>query len=267
MEETSRRKGNDVYPDEWVRTQDLLKRKLVAADDFTWKLTSCDLDSGPNEQLRYVGGTDISFLKEDPSIACAALVILEIGTLKIVHEEFDLVRLDVPYIPGFLAFREAPILLRILEKMKADGNPFYPQLLMVDGNGVLHPRGFGLACHIGVLANLPTIGVGKNLHHIDGLSREEVRRKLEGPENSDNNILPLIGESGKIWGAALRPGPGSLKPVYISIGHRVSLDSAITLVKMCSKFRVPEPTRQADIRSKVFLQKHRGSPNFNKLVI
>ncbi|XP_078162096.1 endonuclease V family protein isoform X2 [Carex rostrata] len=226
MEETSRRESNDVFPDEWVRTQDLLKRKLVAVDDFTWKLTCCDLDSGTNERLRFVGGTDISFLKEDPSIACAALVILEIGTLKIVHEEFDLVRLDVPYIPGFLAFREAPILSRILEKMKADGNPFYPQLLMVDGNGVLHPRGFGLACHIGVLANLPTIGVGKN---------------------------------------ALRPGPGSLKPVYISIGHRVSLDSAITLVKMCSKFRIPEPTRQADIRSKVFLQKQRGSPNFNML--
>jgi endonuclease V len=88
------------------RTQDLLKEKLIAVDDFTWKLTSCELDSDPNEQLRYVGGTDISFLKEDPSIACAALVILEIGTLKIVHEEFDLVRLDVPYIPGFLAFRE-----------------------------------------------------------------------------------------------------------------------------------------------------------------
>ena len=88
------------------RTQDLLKGKLVAVDDFTWKLTSCDLDSGTNERLRFVGGTDISFLKEDPSIACAALVILEIGTLKIVHEEFDLVRLDVPYIPGFLAFRE-----------------------------------------------------------------------------------------------------------------------------------------------------------------
>ncbi|KAJ1703359.1 hypothetical protein LUZ63_003138 [Rhynchospora breviuscula] len=267
MEETSRREDTDAYPDEWVKTQDLLKEKLVTVDDFTWKLNSCSLDSDPNVPLRYVGGTDISFLKEDPSIACAALVVLETGTLKIVHEEFDLVRLDVPYIPGFLAFREAPILLRILERMKANANPFFPQLLMVDGNGVLHPRGFGLACHIGVLANLPTIGVGKNLHHVDGLSREEVRRRLEEPENVDNNIILLIGESGKIWGAAMRPGLGSLRPIYISIGHRVSLDSAVTLVKMCSKFRIPEPTRQADIRSKLFLQKHRGSPNFNQLVI
>jgi endonuclease V len=85
------------------RIQDLLKEKLIAVDDLTWKLTSRDLDSDPNEQLRYVGGTDISFLKEDPSIDCAALIILEIGTLKIAHEEFDLVGLDVPYIPGLLS--------------------------------------------------------------------------------------------------------------------------------------------------------------------
>uniref|UniRef100_A0A0E0LED3 peptidylprolyl isomerase n=1 Tax=Oryza punctata TaxID=4537 RepID=A0A0E0LED3_ORYPU len=184
-----------------VETQDMLKSKLILEDDFGWTLPSMGSNSDQSNtdtkgNLKYIGGVDISFSKEDPSTACAALVVLDAGTLEVVHEEFDVVRLQVPYIPGFLAFRE---------------------VLMVDGNGLLHPRGFGLACHLGVLAGLPTIGVGKN---------------------------------------AMRSCPGSSKPIYISVGHRISLDSAIGIVKFCSNYRIPEPIRQADIRSKVFLQKH-----------
>ncbi|CAN6220492.1 unnamed protein product [Urochloa humidicola] len=242
---------------EWIKTQDMLKTKLIVEDDFVWSLPLVGSSSGEGARgkLKYIGGTDISFLKEDPSTACAALVVLDADTLEVVHEEFDVVRLQVPYIPGFLAFREAPILLRLLDKMKNNAHHFYPQLLMVDGNGLLHPRGFGLACHLGVLADLPTIGVGKNLHHVDGLNQSEVRRQLEGDENCNKEFISLIGQSGITWGVAMRSCPGSSKPVYISVGHRISLDSAMAIVKVCCKYRVPEPTRQADIRSKVFLQK------------
>jgi len=148
---------------EWIKTQDMLKSKLILEDDFVWSLPSVGSSSGEDARgkLKYIGGTDISFLKEDPSTACAAVVVLDADTLEVVHEEFDVVRLQVPYIPGFLAFREAPILLGLLDKVKINARHFYPQLLMVDGNGLLHPRGFGLACHLGVLADLPTIGVGK----------------------------------------------------------------------------------------------------------
>ncbi|KAL5660948.1 hypothetical protein ACJX0J_028073, partial [Zea mays] len=146
-------------------TQDMLKSKLILEDEFAWSLPS--VGSGLDEpewcKLKYIGGTDISFLKEDPSTACAAVVVLNADTLEVVHEEFNVVRLQVPYIPGFLAFREAPVLLGLLEKVKINAPHFCPQLLMVDGNGLLHPRGFGLACHLGVLADIPTIGVGKNL--------------------------------------------------------------------------------------------------------
>jgi len=75
------------------------------------------------------------------------------------------------------------------------------QLLMVDGNGLLHPRGFGLACHLDVLADLPTIGVGKNLHHVDGLNQSEVRRRLLLEEDCNNELILLTGESGTTWGA------------------------------------------------------------------
>nr|TKW21944.1 hypothetical protein SEVIR_4G155000v2 [Setaria viridis] len=242
---------------EWIKTQDMLKSKIILEDDFVWSLPSVGSSSGEDARgkLKYIGGTDISFLKEDPSTACAAVVILDAVTLEVVHEEFVVVQLQVPYIPGFLAFREAPILLGLLEKVKNNAHDFYPQVLMVDGNGLLHPRGFGLACHLGVLADLPTIGVGKNLHHVDGLNQSEVRRQLEGKENCDKEFISLTGRSGTTWGVAMRSCPGSLKPVYISVGHRISLDSAAAIVKLCCKYRVPEPTRQADIRSKVFLQK------------
>ncbi|KAF8687268.1 hypothetical protein HU200_042944 [Digitaria exilis] len=242
---------------EWIKTQDMLKSKLILEDDFVWSLPSVCSSSGEDssEKLKYIGGTDISFLKEDPSTACAAVVVLDADTLEVVHEEFNVVRLQVPYIPGFLAFREAPILLGLLEKVKNNASHFYPQLLMVDGNGLLHPRGFGLASHLGVLADLPTIGVGKNLHHVDGLNQSEVRRELEGKEKCNKEFISLTGLSGTTWGVAMRSSPSSSKPVYISIGHRISLDSATAIVKLCCKYRVPEPTRQADIRSKVFLQK------------
>lgn len=106
-----------------------------------------------------------------------------------------------------------------------------------------------MACHIGVLADLPTVGVGKNLHHVDGLTQSTVRELLQAAD-SPEHILPLIGDSGCIWGAAMRSSEGSLKPIFISVGHRISLASAIAIVRMTCKFRVPEPIRQADIRSR-----------------
>ncbi|XP_022997458.1 endonuclease V isoform X2 [Cucurbita maxima] len=188
----------------WIEAQDLLKKKLIKEDEFE------------GDSLKYVGGVDISFLKEDSSVACGTLVVLNLQTLQVVYEDFSLVTVQVPYVPGFLAFREAPVLLELLERMKKRDPHLYPQLLLVDGNGILHPRGFGLASHLGVLANLPTIGIGKN---------------------------------------AMRSTVDSLKPIYISIGHRVSLDTAIRIVKSTCKFRVPEPIRQADIRSREYLRK------------
>ncbi|CAH2077393.1 unnamed protein product [Thlaspi arvense] len=240
----------------WIEEQDRLKKKLIAYDDFPWKLSSSvELPQG-SEMLRYVGGVDMSFAKEDPSVACACLVVLELRSLRVVHHDFSLLHLHVPYVPGFLAFREAPVLLKLLQKMKDDQHPFYPQVLMVDGNGILHPRGFGLACHLGVLAHLPAIGVGKNLHHVDGLNQSEVRRSFQLKESQDEQVITLVGNSGSTWGVGFRPTLNSLKPIYISIGHRISLDSAVKIAKITCKYRVPEPIRQADIRSRAYLQKH-----------
>ncbi|XP_022731295.1 endonuclease V isoform X2 [Durio zibethinus] len=256
----------------WAEIQDTLKKSVIAVDDFPWRLPSPQSHSH-QQQLTYVGGVDVSFSKEEPSMACGSLVVLDLHhDLRLVYQDYTCLTLDVPYVPGFLAFREAPILVHLLEKMKNDASPFYPQVLMVDGNGLLHPRGkfslysinspyhlhlqhqrygnpsFGLASHLGVLANIPTIGIGKNLHHIDGLTQSGVRKLLEAEENRANDVITLRGSSGFIWGAAMRSTQGSLKPVFVSIGHRVSLDTAIKIVNMTCKFRVPEPIRQAFLK-------------------
>ncbi|XP_068636710.1 uncharacterized protein [Aristolochia californica] len=190
----------------WVELQDSLKKRVVLEDDFLWAVPSqesCMEGSDRKEKLQYIGGVDISFSKDDPDIACGALVILNIDGLNVVYDDFAVVKPETAYVPGFLAFREAPILLGLLEKLKQSDLPFYPQLLMVDGNGILHPRGFGIACHLGVLANIPTIGVGKNLHHVDGLTISGVKQLFEAKTNGgDNNLVTLTGNSGSILGVA-----------------------------------------------------------------
>ncbi|KAK4559199.1 hypothetical protein RGQ29_008447 [Quercus rubra] len=257
IEESSSPNTSQDDHKQWIEAQDDLKRRLVTEDDFSWKLSK-ENEEEEEALLRYVGGVDISFSKEDTSVACGTLVVLDIQSqdLQVVYHDYYLVTLTVPYVPGFLAFREAPVLLELLERMKKNASPFYPQVLMVDGNGILHPRGFGLACHLGVLADLPTIGIGKNLHHVDGLTYSGVRQLLETKENCTEDFITLSGCSGKIWGVAMRSTKGSLKPIFISVGHRLSLVTAITIVKMTCKYRVPEPTRQADIRSREYLRKH-----------
>ncbi|ESR63308.1 endonuclease v [Citrus sinensis] len=249
---------------QWTEIQDELKKRLITEDFFTWNLpnsTTTNTSTKEEEEvlLKYIGGVDMSFSKEDPSIACGCIVVLDLQTLQIVYEDYSLLRLQVPYVPGFLAFREAPVLLSLLDNMKKRANHFYPQVLMVDGNGLLHPRGFGLASHIGVLANLTTIGVGKNLHHVDGLTHSGVRQLLDAKENNNEDIIPLMGGSGSTWGVAMRSTPDTLKPIFISVGHCISLDTAVMIVKMTCKYRVPEPIRQADIRSRDYLQKHQST--------
>ncbi|OMO61924.1 hypothetical protein CCACVL1_23144 [Corchorus capsularis] len=222
----------------------MLKKRVITVDDFPWRLPSSESPQEV-EQLKYVGGVDVSFSKNEPSLACGSLVVLDLHhALDIVYQDYVVVTIDVPYVTGFLAFREAPILVNLLEKMKSNASPFYPQVLMVDGNGLLHPRGFGLASHLGVLANLPTIGIGKKLHHVDGLTRSGVKKLLEGGENGAKDVITLRGNSGFIWGAAIRSTQGSLRPLFVSTGHRVSLDTAIKIVNMTCRFRVPEPIRQ-----------------------
>ncbi|XP_064006835.1 endonuclease V isoform X6 [Pogoniulus pusillus] len=138
----------------------------------------------------------------------------------------------------------------------------YPALevLLVDGNGLLHPRGFGVACHLGVLTDLPCIGVAKNLLQVDGLVKDELHKEQIRSLQKGGDSFPLTGTSGGVLGMALRSYDKSSKPLYVSVGHRVCLETALRLVKSCCRYRIPEPIRQADIRSREYIRKQLCSP-------
>lgn len=202
----------------------------------------------------YIAGVDISFVKGDDVNACAALVVLSFPKLKIVYEDYKMIELREPYIPGFLGFREVPFICHMFDYLRNTNPHLLPQVIMVDGNGTLHPREFGSACHLGVSEGIACIGVAKKLFQVDGLEKDENhQKKIEGLL-SGGDTFPLQGNSGKILGMALRSCNSTKNPIYVSQGHKISLESAVTLVHRCCKHRVPEPVRLADINSREYLR-------------
>ncbi|XP_063207900.1 endonuclease V isoform X3 [Chroicocephalus ridibundus] len=194
--------------------------------------------------LERVGGVDLSYIKGDDSSACASLVVLSYPALEVLYEDCRMVTVSAPYVAGFLAFREVPFLVEAVQRLQQEEPRLRPQVLLVDGNGLLHPRGFGVACHLGVLTDLPCIGVAKNLLQVDGLVRDELHREQIRSLQREGDTFPLTGTSGRALGMALRSNNNSSKPLYISVGHRVCLETAVRLVKSCCRYRIPEPIRQ-----------------------
>ncbi|XP_054171785.1 endonuclease V isoform X8 [Homo sapiens] len=125
----------------------------------------------------------------------------------------------------------------------------FPELevLLVDGNGVLHHRGFGVACHLGVLTDLPCVGVAKKLLQVDGLENNALHKEKIRLLQTRGDSFPLLGDSGTVLGMALRSHDRSTRPLYISVGHRMSLEAAVRLTCCCCRFRIPEPVRQVHL--------------------
>ncbi|XP_048674847.2 endonuclease V isoform X2 [Caretta caretta] len=215
----------------WERKQAQLKANVIEEDTEEWQKDSTFAG------LERVGGVDLSYAKGNNTIACASLVVLSYPDLEVLYEDCQMVTVSAPYVAGYLAFREAPFLVEAAQRLQEREPGLRPQVLLVDGNGVLHHRGFGVACHLGVLTGLPCIGVAKNLLQVDGLAKDELHKEQ-----------------------ALRSYNKSTKPIYVSVGHRTCLESAVRLVQSCCRYRIPEPIRQADIRSREYIRKHLSSP-------
>lgn len=185
------------------------------------------------DSVELVAGVDVGF-EENNTITKAASVVLNFPSLEVVETSIARVPTSFPYVPGFLSFREIPAILEALEKLKTN-----PDLYLCDGQGIAHPRRLGIASHLGVVIDRPTIGVAKSLL----IGRHEPLGEEKGA------WTPLIDKKETI-GAVFRSRTG-VKPLYISIGHRVSLETAIEYVFRClTKYRLPEPTRIADKLSK-----------------
>ncbi|MFC2015080.1 deoxyribonuclease V [Chloroflexota bacterium] len=186
--------------------------------------------SGNNEVTSpdFIGGVDIS-VKKGQEIATGTVVVLSYPGLEIVEVKVSQGRLGFPYIPGYLSFREAPLTLATCEQLSIT-----PDLILVDGQGIAHPRRLGLASHLGLFLNIPTIGCAKSL----------LCGEYTEPEITPGSYTGII-DKGEVIGAALRTKL-RVKPVYVSTGHKIDLQNAVHWVmKCCRGYRLPEPTRLA----------------------
>ncbi|MFJ7270049.1 endonuclease V [Streptomyces sp. NPDC099050] len=187
-------------------------------------------ENGPPPGEGLIAGVDVAYDDERDLVAAAA-VVLDAATLRVVEEATSVGRVSFPYVPGLLAFRELPTVLAALEALTVT-----PDLVVCDGYGLAHPRRFGLACHLGVVTGLPAIGVAKNPFTFT----------YGEPGARRGDLSPLLAPDGDVVGRALRTQDG-IKPVYVSVGHRVSLDNACAhALALSPRFRIPESTRHAD---------------------
>ena len=178
--------------------------------------------------VRTIAGVDAGFVGDR---AIAAVALLSFPDLETLEVRTITLPVGFPYIPGLLSFREAPAILKAMEQLEVE-----PDLIVVDGQGIAHPRRFGIAAHLGVVLDRPTIGCAK--------SRLIGAHEPVGPNRGDVTDLTDHGET---IGAVVRSKPGT-KPLYISIGHRIDLPKAVEYVlASCTGYRIPEPSRRAHL--------------------
>ena len=202
----------DVTPEEARRLQNGLRTQVVKTDRFG--------------KINTVAGVDIGFKKD---IARASVVVLSFPGLQVVDSVVTESPVRFPYVPGLLSFREIPPLLTAFTQLQTE-----PDLIIVDGQGIAHPRRFGLASHLGLILDKPTIGCAKS----------RLWGRYEEPETEQGSYTYLM-DKDEVIGAAVRTRR-NVKVVYVSIGHRISLDSARTLTLACCRgYRLPETTRYA----------------------
>lgn len=184
-----------------------------------------------------IGGMDVSNNLYDPEqMIHASAVVLSYPSLQVIDEASVSQKQTFPYIPGLLGFRESPALVEAFQRLRIK-----PEVLMIDGHGISHPRGLGIASHLGVLLDIPTLGVAKSI----------LVGKPAGPLGPEAGAqIPLMWK-GRIIGMLLRTKVRS-NPLIISAGHKISLPSAVKLVQSCLKgYRLPEVTRQAHLAANV----------------
>ncbi len=182
------------------------------------------------KKVRLIAGVDISVPK-NLALARASIVVMSYPEFEIVEIQTAEDKLSFPYIPGLLSFREAPLILAACQKLSTN-----PDFILVDGQGISHPRHFGLASHLGLLLDTPTIGCAKS--RLCGIYK---------PPRDEVGFYSELTDNGNVIGAVLRTKSG-IKPIYVSVGHKADLPTAIYwTMECCCGYRLPEPSRFAHI--------------------
>jgi deoxyribonuclease V len=205
----------NLSPQEAIRIQHDLRSQVIARDD-------------DQAAFRTVAAMDVSYDKRSPWLF-AAIVVMRLPGFEIVDTAAVRAQASFPYIPGLLSFRESPAGLEAWQKLR-----IRPDCLICDGHGYAHPRRFGFACHFGMLVDLPTIGFAKSV----------LVGRFDPPGVMRGSVSDLV-DAGEVIGVAIRTREGA-EPVFISIGHRITLMRAVAMVLACTAGRrIPEPARQA----------------------
>jgi deoxyribonuclease V len=206
----------DLTPAEAVKIQ----RELAPRIETRTPLTKCEL----------IAGADISYNRYS-SRHYATVVVLRLADWTVVEMQEAVGEVSFPYVPGLLSFREAPVLLEAFAKVEAQ-----PDAVMFDGQGLAHPRRLGLACHVGLFLDVPSLGCAKS----------RLVGKFKEPGKGPGSIAPLVDRE-EVIGSVVRT-KANVKPVYVSAGHRIDLPSAVRVVlASCHGYRIPEPTRLAHL--------------------
>ncbi|MBI4052027.1 MAG: endonuclease V [Elusimicrobia bacterium] len=203
----------DVTPRQAIRIQERLRKQV--------------LTGGRLPKVRYVAGADISW---KGGVGYAGVIVFRFPDLEEIERVWAVGKPSFPYVPGLLSFREGPLLLKVFRKLRTE-----PDIIFFDGQGMAHPRRIGIASHMGLLLNKPTIGCAKS--RLIGEYREP---------NGKTGGRALLRDQGETIGVVLRT-KRRVSPIFVSIGHKISLRDAAHLTLKCSDgFRIPKPTRLAD---------------------
>jgi deoxyribonuclease V len=201
------------YPLKKLRQEQIqLSKKVKLKDGFT--------------EIETVAGIDVAYTKNEFKDVCGVCIVMDYKTKQIIEEKIVFAKTYFPYISTYLSYRELPVVEKLIKNLESK-----PTVLMLDGNGVLHPYGIGLASHTGIILDVPTVGVAKNLLY----------GRLE------NNIVKI---DNKKRGYALFSSKRVRKPVYVSPGHEISFETSLDVVKHLNLYKIPEPLRQAHILAK-----------------
>lgn len=205
-----------VSPREAIRIQEGLRKKVRLRP--------------PKSPIKRIAAGDVAYCRGD-EIVYAAFLLFSYPDLTLLESAWAKSRASFPYIPGLLTFREAPALLKAFSKLKTQ-----PDLILIDGQGIAHPRSMGIATHLGLLLNLPSIGCAKS--RLIGTHKELAM--------DPGNAVPLV-EGGRAVGMVVRTRDG-IKPVFVSPGHKMDIKTSVKFIlSLCRGYRIPEPLRQAHI--------------------
>ena len=206
----------NLSPQAAIELQKQFAYEVIAEDQF-------------DAPVKTVAGIDLGY-DVNTNRSRAVVVVLKFPELELLESAEAIMPIQFPYVPGLLSFRETPVAVKALEKLQTA-----PDLILCDGQGIAHPRRFGIACHIGLITGVPSVGVAKSL----------LVGKYGALGETRGSLAPLVHRNEEV-GAVLRTRD-NVQPLYVSVGHKISLQTAIDYVLRCApKYRLPETTRLAD---------------------